>query len=123
MISETVQYDDILDITIHPAMNGRLRVTVDRNFPFDRARIVHAVTVHGDGRIDYHDEADRHDDAITNAWMSELVKAARDAHQPGPCLLEGGSCIAHDWHGEGRCPHARIGDILVALDGTPKETT
>lgn len=116
--------DNTTEITIRPAVGSRLRVAVDSGMPFDESRVAWGVSVYGDGRIFYHDETDRHDSAITNAWTRELVKAARDLHERTDCLLDDqGQCVGHEWYRTSRCPQARLTEILAALDQTEWKPT
>lgn len=113
---------DVEEIRIKPHFDGQLSVRIVSD-GFDRNHQACAATVHGDGRMDLYAVPAAPEDAINTAWTRELVKAARDLHRVDGCLLEGQACIAHHWHGEGRCPQARLGDILAALERTEWKAT
>lgn len=116
--------DHTSEVTIRPALGNRLRVIVEDNL-FDESRVAWGVSVYGDGRIYYHDEADRHDDAITNEWARELAKVARDLRSEVPCAFEGDWCIPHHWDRRLtllRCPQERLAVILDALESTQWRT-
>lgn len=108
---------DTEEVAIRPDFDGQLAVRLEcRGYNWNhRAR---AVTVHGDGRIEWHDDPTGLT-PIAAAWHRELAKTARDLRSQVPCTLEGDYCIPHSWDAgiqKIRCPQQRLADILDALD-------